>query len=445
MAFVLDENLTTKWYDTQTVIPDAGDNVWFIVGDKIHVGVFISETKSFYKADSSYVELSEVRQWSPLEGDKHVAGFPEEEQIVAAKLAGMPCYVTGAFSSELGQHNMGQDGPGLLLDQEYNLFEMGINNPVSWESVFDWYTLPLEPLLLLPVVVGDVIPLTISELIGGKPTEEVTEPTKTEEVTQTQEPQQQQQVKSAIVASKNRNNILENNEGEPMSDKLQEARVSYELTKYNYQPWGQAKEAWNYIVDNDKFDEFDQLLEEWYPEGIDETTLNDILAFEPETVYPHIGLRDPYNTEATEYDFDGITELETVNDILLCDVDEDGEFADILEFFAKDMGLSEEDAKKVLTDKGYIKNDQLIIPAGKVCTVNNRYNVYELETTDFPTSFDLYQPDTSDFKLSESVEKTEDKLNEGFGPENDGHKIIRYHGFDIEKDFYGKGEYTVQY
>ena len=87
--------------------------------------------------------------------------------------------------------------------------------------------------------------------------------------------------------------------------------------------------------------------------------VDDILAFEPETIYPYIGLKDPYNKDVTEDDFDGYTELATVNDILLCDVDEDGEFADILEYFAKDMGLSEEDAKKVLTDKGYTDKVQI--------------------------------------------------------------------------------------
>lgn len=38
------------------------------------------------------------------------------------------------------------------------------------------------------------------------------------------------------------------------------------------------------------WDELEAILEEIYPEGIDETQLNDILCFEPETIYEWLGI-----------------------------------------------------------------------------------------------------------------------------------------------------------
>lgn len=428
MAFVFDEKLSTKWFDSLTVIPDDGDNVWFIVEDKIHIGKYIAEAKSFMEADKSLTDLGCVRQWSPLNGVKEVCRKPQEGQIIAAEIPGLPCYVLGIFSDCLGE-NLLINGPGLLLDKDYNISELnGVQSPVSWDDVFSWYELPQEPLLLLPVISVDLVPVPISNIGDIKCAFSDSECKEEDSCCDSNcnEKDNKEQITSAIVACKNKNLIEKNIEDRPMNNKLTETRVSYELTQYgSYQPWGQAKEAWQYILDNGKFDEFDQLLEEWYPEGIDETSLNDILAYEPETVYPYLGLRDPYNKDVTEDDFDGTTELETVNDIVLCDVDEDNEFADILEFFAKDMGLSEEDAKKVLTDKGYIKDNQLIIPAGKLCTVTDTRYAYEVETSDFPVSFEVSQPDTSDFRLSES-KKSDNKITERIHKKNYSDKLVGY-------------------
>lgn len=38
------------------------------------------------------------------------------------------------------------------------------------------------------------------------------------------------------------------------------------------------------------WEELEDILEELYPEGIDETQLNDILWFEPETIYEWLGI-----------------------------------------------------------------------------------------------------------------------------------------------------------
>ena len=60
---------------------------------------------------------------------------------------------------------------------------------------------------------------------------------------------------------------------------------------YDYEPWSGAVYAYERITREGKLDELDNVLEEVYPEGIDETELNDLLWFEPETVYEWLGMR----------------------------------------------------------------------------------------------------------------------------------------------------------
>ena len=60
---------------------------------------------------------------------------------------------------------------------------------------------------------------------------------------------------------------------------------------YDYEPWSGAVYAYERITREGKLDELDNVLEEVYPEGIDETELNDLLWFEPETVYEWLDMR----------------------------------------------------------------------------------------------------------------------------------------------------------
>ena len=72
-------------------------------------------------------------------------------------------------------------------------------------------------------------------------------------------------------------------------------QVHIEITLHQFQAWSGAIETKNRIIAEGKGEEFDQLIEELYPDGIDETMLNDILWFEPEWVYESLGM-----TEETE-------------------------------------------------------------------------------------------------------------------------------------------------
>ena len=63
----------------------------------------------------------------------------------------------------------------------------------------------------------------------------------------------------------------------------------------NFEPWSGAVSTYNRIWNEGKMSEFEQLLEDLYPDGIEETALNDILWFEEEWVYDELGIRS-YDT-----------------------------------------------------------------------------------------------------------------------------------------------------
>lgn len=54
--------------------------------------------------------------------------------------------------------------------------------------------------------------------------------------------------------------------------------------------WSGARDTVEKIEDEGKGDEFVSLIEELYPEGIDRTSLNDILWFDDEWVFESLGI-----------------------------------------------------------------------------------------------------------------------------------------------------------
>lgn len=82
----------------------------------------------------------------------------------------------------------------------------------------------------------------------------------------------------------------------------------------NFKPWSGAVSTWEEIEEAGKISELEFLLEEIYPEGIDETKLNDLLWFESDWVYSLLDMNDMvycsycgetsnmYDTERDEFD-----------------------------------------------------------------------------------------------------------------------------------------------
>lgn len=60
-------------------------------------------------------------------------------------------------------------------------------------------------------------------------------------------------------------------------------KITIAINEFNL--WQGAEDTFNRIVEAEKLDELEMLLEDTYPNGLSDTTLNDILWFESEWVY----------------------------------------------------------------------------------------------------------------------------------------------------------------
>lgn len=67
--------------------------------------------------------------------------------------------------------------------------------------------------------------------------------------------------------------------------------ITYELDLNSFQAWSGAKDTLERVINEGKCDLLEQILEDTYPEGMTETELNDLLWFEPETIYEWLGIR----------------------------------------------------------------------------------------------------------------------------------------------------------
>lgn len=60
----------------------------------------------------------------------------------------------------------------------------------------------------------------------------------------------------------------------------------------DYEPWSGAINTWNKIIEADKLDDFEDLMEMEYPDGLSVTSLNDALWFDGEQILSDLGLSD---------------------------------------------------------------------------------------------------------------------------------------------------------
>ena len=70
-----------------------------------------------------------------------------------------------------------------------------------------------------------------------------------------------------------------------------------ETTLQDFNTWSGATETKETILNANKGAEFDNLIEELYPDGINETQLNDILWFESDWVFENLGISEDENEE----------------------------------------------------------------------------------------------------------------------------------------------------
>lgn len=77
-------------------------------------------------------------------------------------------------------------------------------------------------------------------------------------------------------------------------------KIYTETSLANFEFWSGAVDTANKIDELDKWDELEAIFEEIYPDGIDETELNDLFWFEPETVFEWLGIEEEEEEEEEE-------------------------------------------------------------------------------------------------------------------------------------------------
>jgi hypothetical protein len=63
-----------------------------------------------------------------------------------------------------------------------------------------------------------------------------------------------------------------------------------ETTLLEFEAWRGAVDTKNTILENNKENDFDALIEELYPDGLSETQLNDILWFDSGWILEYLGI-----------------------------------------------------------------------------------------------------------------------------------------------------------
>ena len=67
--------------------------------------------------------------------------------------------------------------------------------------------------------------------------------------------------------------------------------IKEEISLENFQAWNGAVDTLDRIIEANKCDELEAILEELYPDGMTDTELNDLLWFDDEQVYEWLGIR----------------------------------------------------------------------------------------------------------------------------------------------------------
>ena len=69
-------------------------------------------------------------------------------------------------------------------------------------------------------------------------------------------------------------------------------KITSEMSLKNFKAWSGAKDTLNKLIELDKCDELEFILDDLYPDGLTETELNDILWFDDEWIYETLGIEE---------------------------------------------------------------------------------------------------------------------------------------------------------
>lgn len=73
-------------------------------------------------------------------------------------------------------------------------------------------------------------------------------------------------------------------------DKINKGANTMKIITNRFQPWAGATDTYETIIENNYLSAFEDMIEELYPDGIEETTLNDLLWFESKFIFENLGI-----------------------------------------------------------------------------------------------------------------------------------------------------------
>ena len=117
-------------------------------------------------------------------------------------------------------------------------------------------------------------------------------------------------------------------------------RIVKEISVEDFEGWSGANDTIEVIEKAGKVDEFDNLIEELYPDGLSETSLNDLLRFDYEWIYETLGITKYYKVSVynIEYDVDDDDEIDQTK------------LPTHLTIELEEVGLTEEDLKDAIVN-----------------------------------------------------------------------------------------------
>ena len=69
-------------------------------------------------------------------------------------------------------------------------------------------------------------------------------------------------------------------------------KITSEMSLKNFKAWSGAKDTLNKLIELDKCDELEFILESEYPNGLTDIQLNDLLWFDKDWVYETLGIEE---------------------------------------------------------------------------------------------------------------------------------------------------------
>jgi len=81
-------------------------------------------------------------------------------------------------------------------------------------------------------------------------------------------------------------------------------KITKEISLISFEAWGPAISTLDKVIDYAEDQTLEAILEDLYPEGIDETQLNDILAYEEDWIFEMLGIKEDEDDDADDDDAD---------------------------------------------------------------------------------------------------------------------------------------------